>query len=70
MDTIELEIDGMHCTSCARRLEGVLARARGVERASVSYRSRTARLVFDGAAVSADTLRLLIADAGFSARAD
>lgn len=70
MKTIELKIDGMHCQSCARRLEGVLARARGVEKASVSYRSRSARLVFDGEAVSAEALRLLIEDAGFSARVD
>lgn len=70
MEAIELKIDGMHCESCARRLQGVLSRARGVEKANVSYRGRTARIVLDRETISADALYVLIEDAGFSARAD
>lgn len=70
METIELKVDGMHCESCARRLQGVLSRARGVENASVSYRGNTAQVVFDRETVSADALRVLIEDAGFSISAD
>jgi heavy metal translocating P-type ATPase len=44
-----LDIEGMTCASCVRRVERVLGRQEGVAQAEVNLATRTARVVADGA---------------------
>ena len=47
---ITLDIDGMTCASCVRRVERALCRVEGVETASVNFASETARVTLRPAA--------------------
>ena len=68
MTSINLQIDGMHCDNCAKRLTTVLSRAPGVRRATVSLGHQRAVIEYEPQATSPDTIANLIEDAGFSAR--
>ena len=43
-ETLALRVNGMTCDSCARHVEGVLAKVPGVQHVDVSYREGTARI--------------------------
>jgi len=62
-----LAIDGMTCGACATRLEKVLARAPGVETASVNYATEKAHVNFDSGITGIDELITAASRAGFSA---
>ena len=47
----ELAVEGMHCASCATRVQRVLSRQAGVAGASVNYATRRAEVVYDPGAV-------------------
>ena len=63
----EFDIEGMTCLACARTLEQALARVAGVEQASVSYPTKRATVVATDT-VDPETLRSVVADAGYRAR--
>lgn len=44
MATVKLEIDGMHCGACVRRVTAALAKTPGVQVVSVSIGSATVSL--------------------------
>ena len=46
--TSTLEISGMTCASCVRRVERALAKVEGVESANVNFASETALVTADG----------------------
>nr|WP_163503925.1 cation-translocating P-type ATPase [Halomonas socia] len=55
-DTALYSLHGMWCTSCAQAVESVLARHRGVSRASVNYATATVHLSGDAEAIALETL--------------
>lgn len=65
MKTQIYRIDGMHCTGCAQTIEALLGREPGVKRASVSFDSREARVMFDPNAASDASIVAAIERAGF-----
>ncbi|MCX8169829.1 MAG: heavy-metal-associated domain-containing protein, partial [Candidatus Methanomethyliaceae archaeon] len=65
---IILEIDNMECASCAVALERGLSRMRGVIRASVSFASRRAIILFNPNEISKNEIKRAIERAGYRAR--
>jgi len=63
---LSLGINGMTCAACSTRLERVLGRVVGVERALVSLAAERADIRYDPALVSPPTLESAIVKAGFA----
>ena len=63
--TATVEITGMTCASCVRRVETALLRLDGVREASVNLATESARVAFDRGTVDATRLRLAIESAGY-----
>lgn len=63
-----LQIDGMSCGHCVSRVQKALAKVVGVHVDQVEIGS--ARVTYDPAAVSFQSLRLAVEDAGFDLRRD
>lgn len=66
-ETIDLAIQGMSCTACARRIERQLTRAEGVHEAQVNFATHRARVRFDPKAASLPRLLSVVRDTGFGA---
>lgn len=62
-----LEIEGMHCSSCANLIEKSLKNVPGVLEASVNFASEKARVKL-GKDADASVLEKAVADAGYSAK--
>lgn len=65
-----LPIDGMSCAACAARVERVLSKLDGVDRASVNFASEKAVVRFDPSIASAVGLAAAIEKAGFRVRTE
>jgi heavy metal translocating P-type ATPase len=65
--TVELDLEGMTCASCAARIERVLARQPGVRRASVSFAAERAVVALEEGADPA-ALVAAVERAGYGAR--
>ena len=65
-DHSELQIEGMTCASCVRRVEKALQKVPGVSEASVNFATERAAITHHG--VSIDTLTRAVSDAGYHAR--
>lgn len=63
----ELEIQGMTCASCVRRVERALSKVEGVETARVNYATERAT-VAHGHGVQADALVKAVEDAGYAVK--
>jgi copper-transporting P-type ATPase V len=61
----ELAVKGMHCASCAVRVERVLSRQPGVAEASVNFATHRASLAFDAGAVSLPELEAAVERTGY-----
>lgn len=66
-ETHELSITGMTCAACSTRLERVLTRVPGVERAAVNLATERATITAPARAVSQETLIAAVKKAGFEA---
>src|SRR5690349_12370274 len=64
--TITLDIEGMTCASCVRRVERALGKVEGVETANVNFAAETA-LVSAGPGVTVDSLVAAVEKAGYEA---
>ncbi|MEO5652899.1 MAG: heavy metal translocating P-type ATPase [Marmoricola sp.] len=64
--SVELEISGMTCASCANRIERKLNKVAGVT-ATVNYSTEKAKVTYDGA-VSTDELVAVVESAGYFAK--
>lgn len=67
--TATFKINGMHCDGCARTIEALVSTEPGVRKATVSLKTREARILFDPLAVSEDRLTAAIRQAGYSVAA-
>jgi len=63
--TTELDIQGMTCASCVRRVERALSKVPGVLEASVNYATERASVVHEG---DVDALVAAVENAGYAAR--
>ncbi|MGH2847208.1 MAG: heavy metal translocating P-type ATPase [Thermoleophilaceae bacterium] len=61
----ELAVEGMHCASCAVRIERVLSRQPGVAEASVNFATHRASFAYDAGAVSLPELEAAVERMGY-----
>src|SRR5581483_8065353 len=66
MKTAIFKVDGMHCDGCARTVQALVSAEPGVQKATVSFKTREARVLFDPQAVSEEHLTATIRQAGYS----
>jgi cation-transporting ATPase V len=64
-EEIDLDVEGMTCASCAARIEKILSRQAGVERASVNFASNRASLAYRPQTVSLDELEAAVEEIGY-----
>jgi P-type Cu+ transporter len=64
---ITLDVEGMTCASCVRRVERSLSRVDGVSEASVNFATEQATVSYDPAQVDLSALTAAVEKAGFSA---
>jgi P-type Cu+ transporter len=67
--TVTIPVTGMTCAACQARVQRTLAKAPGVADASVNLMTGDARVAFDPAVASVDTLLERIRSAGYGAEA-
>ena len=65
---VELQIEGMHCASCAARVEKGLASLPGVVTAAVNFASESATVSFESGAVNGADLIETVKGLGYGAR--
>jgi copper chaperone CopZ len=63
----ELNIEGMHCDSCAVDIKETLEETAGVFKADVTFKRQTAIVEFDERVVQQSTLLKKIQDLGYQA---
>jgi Hg(II)-responsive transcriptional regulator len=64
--TATFKIDGMHCDGCARTIEALVSTEPGVRKATVSFETGEARILFDPQVRNEDQLTAAIRKAGYS----
>ncbi len=64
-ETVVFDVEGMTCASCALRIERVLGKQEGVERAVVNFAGQEARAVVDPGVVDVSALREAVAKIGY-----
>lgn len=67
MESIELNVEGMHCTGCSTRLQKVLNNLDGVSKAEVSFETGIAKIEYDNK-LKIDDIKNAIIDAGFKVK--
>ncbi|MBP1691867.1 MAG: copA, partial [Bacteroidetes bacterium] len=65
-ETINLPVEGMTCASCVLRVEKALKNVEGVQDAAVNLASEKARITYDPAVTSVQTLRKAVEDTGYT----
>jgi copper chaperone len=70
MEKVQLSVRGMSCGGCVKSVTNVLSALPGVSHVEVSLEQANARVDFDPAAVSVDSMIAAVDDAGFEAAAD
>jgi copper chaperone CopZ len=64
---VTIDIVGMTCASCVRRVEKALSRVEGVQIAEVNLATEAATVAFDPAVVTLDHLSAAVGKAGYTA---
>jgi copper chaperone CopZ len=65
MTTVELDVTGMHCESCAALIEEVLAEQPGLLTVKVDLGGARAQLTFDNDVTDVGVLQSTIAELGY-----
>lgn len=65
MKNVKLNVEGMHCEGCSKRLENVLNELEGVESANVSLEEKTAEVNYNEEEIKLEEIKEAIIDAGF-----
>lgn len=60
MQTIKLNIFGMHCTSCAMNIDGELEDTEGVKKAKTNYAKQETEVTFNSEKVTVDKMISII----------
>jgi len=64
---VKLKISGMTCEGCVRSVKNVLESVPGVTTAEISLQNSEARVVFDRARASLESLKAAVEEAGYEA---
>ena len=64
-EKVQLQISGMSCAACVRRVEQGLADLKGVSSASVNFATQKATLDYDPAEVDIDQMAAKVEDLGY-----
>ncbi len=62
---VNIHVEGMSCASCERRIEGSLSGVEGIASVKADSRSGKVAVEFDGAKISLDSIKNLIAHTGY-----
>ncbi len=65
MKTVRFQLETLTCPSCITRIEGVLNKEPGVEKAKVLFNSSKVKIEYDEEKVSSDRLAEVIKKVGF-----
>ena len=65
--TREFSVGGMHCGGCVKSVTGAVSRVPGVKRVDVSLEDNAAKVEFDGAIATPESIVAAIENAGFDA---
>lgn len=68
MEKIELNVEGMHCGSCAIGIQMVVSQMDGVVSASADYDKKKAWVEFDPAKTTKDAIIKAVEELGYKAR--
>jgi len=60
-----IRIEGMHCAMCSSRMQKAFTDAKGVREAQVDLENKSARVVYDGGALTEDDLKKIVKDTGY-----
>ncbi|MHB1050868.1 MAG: heavy metal translocating P-type ATPase [Bacteroidota bacterium] len=66
IQTLTLPVEGMTCASCVSRVEKVLNRVEGVERATVNLATEKATIKFDASQATEEQMAAVVAEAGYT----
>jgi Cu+-exporting ATPase len=64
---IKLNIEGMHCSSCAKIIENKLIKVAGVKDANVNFAAEKAQVLFDSSKTTVEDLLKAVSSAGYKA---
>jgi Cu+-exporting ATPase len=70
MSRTNINIEGMHCASCALNIEKALGKAQGVKSVSVNFATEKAYVDFDPAVISWGDIEEVIHNTGYEVRAE
>ena len=65
--SIEVDIQDIHCKKCAHKIALALEQTLGVETSEVNFKERQASLVIDNLMISRSKIKAIIIALGFSA---
>lgn len=65
MEKLDLQIEGMHCGSCAVGIQMLLSQMEGVKSAEVSYENKKGTVEFDSAKVTKGEIVKAIEELGY-----
>ena len=60
-----LSVLGMECEHCAANLENALLKADGIEKAKVSFATKTAQVAYDESKIDLSGISNVVSDAGY-----
>jgi copper chaperone CopZ len=66
MNTVTLNIEGMHCDGCAANVQSLLERQAGIKKAATSYQDKQARVLYDPSAITEEQLVHIVERGGYS----
>ena len=66
MAQIELQVSGMHCSSCVALIEEALLEQPGVRSVLVALEAERAVVSYDPSQLTVDQIRAVIADTGYA----
>ncbi len=70
MSRAKVNIEGMHCASCALNIEKALGRTQGIQSVQVNFASEKAYIDYDPAVISMGGIREVIQNTGYGVRTD
>lgn len=65
LETVELKIDGMHCTSCSMNVDGEMEELDGVKSSSTSYAKQKSVVKYDPKKVKVKQMEDVIKGLGY-----
>ena len=70
MEKTKIDVDGMHCASCAMNIEKALKKTRGIMNVSVNFPAEKAFVEFDPTVLDYDQITQVIRDTGYEVRSE